>query len=101
MVLANAKITVTPVSLEPDVKTTLTVVESNNVDAGIVYVTDVLVAAAKVKGIVIPDSINATTEYPIATLTKAANPTGAAAFVAYVESAAGQAVLTSDGFEQP
>ena len=37
-----------------------------------VYVTDVRAAGDKVKGIVIPADINASTEYPIAALTKAA-----------------------------
>src|SRR6202012_2942668 len=83
MVFTNANVKVTPVTLLPDVKTTLTAVETNQVDAGVVYVTDVLSAGTAVKGIPIPDNINATTEYPIAALTKAANPAGAAAWVAY------------------
>jgi molybdate transport system substrate-binding protein len=101
MVFANAKVTVKPVTLEANDAATLTVVESGEVDAGVVYTTDVLAAGAKVKGIDIPDDINASTEYPIAALTKAPNPTGAQAFVAYILSAAGQAVLTADGFAAP
>jgi molybdate transport system substrate-binding protein len=50
---------------------------------------------------VIPAGTNASTTYPVAALSKAANAAGAAAFVAYVLSAAGQAVLTADGFEKP
>jgi molybdate transport system substrate-binding protein len=100
-VFANAKLTVKPVTLEADVKSTLTKVELNTVDAGVVYVTDVLAAGSKVKGITIPDAVNASTEYPIAALTKAANAAGAAAFVAYVLSDAGQQVLTAAGFEKP
>ena len=100
-VFANAKITVTPVTLEADVKSTLAKVESNEVDAGVVYVTDVRAAGSKVKGIVIPADVNASTEYPIAALTKAPNSTAARAFVAYVLSSAGQRVLSADGFEQP
>ncbi|MGI8665509.1 MAG: molybdate ABC transporter substrate-binding protein [Jatrophihabitans sp.] len=100
-VFSNAKITVKPVTLEADVKSTLAKVEANEVDAGVVYVTDVLSAGSKVKGIPIPDSVNASTEYPIAALTKAPNAAGAAAFVAYVLSAAGQQVLSAAGFEKP
>lgn len=100
-VFANAGITVKPVTEEADVKSTLTKVETGEVDAGVVYVTDVRSAGGKVKGIPIPDSVNASTEYPIAALSKAANPDAAAAFVAYVLSAEGQAVLAADGFEQP
>ena len=100
-VFNNAKITVKPVTLEPDVKSTLSKVELNEVDAGMVYVTDVRAAGSKVKGIVIPDNINASTEYPIAALTKAPHATGAQAFVDLVLSPAGQSVLTADGFQKP
>lgn len=100
-VFSNTKITVKPVTLEPDVKSTLAKVELNEVDAGMVYVTDVLSAGTKVKGVVIPANLNAATEYPIAALTKAANSAGAQAFVAYVLSPAGRAVLTAAGFEKP
>jgi molybdate transport system substrate-binding protein len=100
-VFKNAKITVKPVTLEPDVKSTLSKVELNEVDAGVVYVTDVRAAGSKVKGIVIPDNLNASTEYPIAVLAKAPNATGAQAFVAYVLSSAGQSVLSADGFQKP
>ena len=100
-VFTNAKITVKAVTLEANVKSTLTKVELNEVDAGVVYVTDVKAAGDKDKGIVIPAEIDASTEYPIAALTKAANAAAAAAFVAYVQSAAGQAVLAAAGFEKP
>ena len=49
-VFANAEITVKPVTLEADVKSTLAKVETNEVDAGVVYVTDVRSAGTKVKG---------------------------------------------------
>jgi molybdate transport system substrate-binding protein len=100
-VFDNAKIKVKPVTLEPDVKSTLSKVELNEVDAGMVYVTDVRAAGSKVKGIVIPDNLNASTEYPIAALTKAPNAVGAQAFVDLVLSPAGQSVLAADGFEKP
>ena len=76
-------------------------VESGEVDAGVVYVTDVRSAGSKVKGVVIPSSVNASTEYPIAPLKSAKNPALAKAFVAYVLSSAGQKVLTADGFAAP
>jgi molybdate transport system substrate-binding protein len=100
-VFKNANITVKPVTLEPDVKSTLSKVELNEVDAGVVYVTDVRAAGTKVKGVVIPDNLNASTEYPIAALTKAPNTSGAQAFVSLVLSPAGQSVLTADGFQKP
>jgi molybdate transport system substrate-binding protein len=100
-VFKNAKVTVKPVTLQPDVKSVLTQVELGNVDAGVVYVTDVSSAGAKVKGIVIPDMDNASTEYPIAALSHSSNSALAQAFVAYVLSGAGQSVLTADKFEKP
>ena len=63
------------------------------VDAGVVYVTDVQAAGDKVKGVEIPADVNASTTYPIAALTKSANAATAAAFVDYVLSPAGTTVL--------
>ena len=100
-VFANAKVTVKPVTLEPDVKSVLSKVELDAVDAGVVYVTDVRAAGAKVKGVVIPANLNASTAYPIAPISKSGNAATAQAFAAYVDSPAGQAVLAADGFEKP
>ena len=100
-VFKNAGVTVKPVVSAEDVKSTLATVESGEVDAGIVYVTDVKAAGTKVVGVPIPDSVNATTDYPIATLTHSKNADLAAAFVSYVESADGLAVLTAAGFMKP
>jgi molybdate transport system substrate-binding protein len=100
-VFTNAGITVKPVTLEPDVKSVLGKVTLGEVDAGMVYVTDVLAAGSAVKGVQIPDNVNASTTYPIAALTKAPNPSTAQAFVAYVLSPDGQTVLKNAGFESP
>jgi molybdate transport system substrate-binding protein len=100
-VFGNVKIAVKPVTLQPDVKSVLTQVELGNVDAGMVYVTDVNAAGTKVTGVPIPASVNASTEYPIATISSSDNKAAAQAFIAYVLSPAGQAVLTADKFEKP
>ena len=100
-VFKNAKITVKPKANLADVKSTLAAVESGEVDAGLVYVTDVRAAAGKVVGVKIPADVNASTTYPIAVLKAAKNPTLAHAFVDYVLSAAGRRVLTADGFGPP
>ena len=100
-VFKNAKITVKPVTLQPDVKSVLTQVELGNVDAGVVYVTDVEAAGSKVKGVTIPADVNATTTYPIAALTHSTEQSIAQAFVAYVLSPTGEQVLKAAGFEQP
>jgi molybdate transport system substrate-binding protein len=100
-VFKNAGITVKPVTLQPDVKSVLTQVETGNVDAGMVYVTDVKAAGSKVKGVTIPASQNASTLYPIATVSSSKEMAIAQAFVAYVLSPAGQQVLAAAGFQQP
>jgi molybdate transport system substrate-binding protein len=100
-VFKNAKITVKPVTLQPDVKSVLTQVELGNVDAGVVYVTDVQAAGSKVKGVTIPADVNASTLYPIAALTHSTEQSIAQAFVAYVLSPTGEQVLKAAGFEQP
>lgn len=100
-VFADAGLSVTPVTLEPDVRSVLSKVTLGEVDAGVVYVTDVLAAGDEVTGVDIPAAVNASTSYPIATLTESPNPATAAAFVDYVLSAEGAKVLTTAGFEQP
>jgi molybdate transport system substrate-binding protein len=100
-VFKNAGITVKPVTLQPDVKSVLTQVELGNVDAGVVYVTDVMAAGSKVKGVTIPADLNASTLYPIASVSNSKSLSIAQAFVAYVLSPAGQAVLSAAGFEKP
>lgn len=100
-VLATAKVTVKPVTQGLDVKSTLAYVTSGEVDAAVVYVTDVLAAGAEVKGVLIPAADNASTAYPIATVKGSRNPATAAAFEALVLSPAGQAVLAAAGFRKP
>ena len=53
-------------TLEADVKATLTKVQLGEVDAGLVYVTDVKAAGDKVIGVRIPHDVNLATMYPIA-----------------------------------
>jgi molybdate transport system substrate-binding protein len=100
-VFTNAKITVEPVTLEPDVKSVLTKVQLGEVDAGMVYVTDVKAAGDKVKGVEISDDVNASTDYPIAALAKSGNSAVASAFVDLVLSSAGEGLLSAAGFQAP
>ncbi|WP_061965691.1 molybdate ABC transporter substrate-binding protein [Demequina aurantiaca] len=90
---------VAPVSEESSVTDVLGKVTSGQADAGIVYVTDVARAGAAVIGIPIDGADAAVTSYPIASVTDA-DP-GAQAFVDYVTSPAGQAVLADAGFGTP
>lgn len=95
-------VTVTPVSQELDVRAVLGKVMADEVDAGIVYVTDVRAVGDKVTSVSIPASQNVTTTYPIARVTDAPNPTAAAAFVAYVRyTPSAQGILRAYGFARP
>jgi molybdate transport system substrate-binding protein len=96
---ANAGASVTPKSLEENVKAVVTKVTAGEADAGIVYRTDVLATKGKADGVDIPADINVTAEYPIV-VTKAAGD-GAQAFVTFVLSDAGQKILASYGFLAP
>jgi len=90
-VLANV------VSNETDVKAVVSKVDLGEADAGIVYVTDAA-AAPGLKSIPIPADYNVIAQYPIATLAASPNPDLASAFVDYVLSADGQAILNKWGF---
>lgn len=100
-VLAGANVTPAIDSNEPDVRALLTKIEEGELDAGIVYVTDVTSTKGAVDGIDIPEDQNVVANYPIAVLTNSPNPEAAAAFVAFVLSEEGQAILASYGFAAP
>ncbi len=99
--LENAGVTPSIDTNEPDVRALLTKIEADELDAGIVYVTDVASTDGGVEGIDIPDELNVVAEYPIAALSSAPNPDAAAAFVAFVLSEEGQAILAEYGFGAP
>jgi molybdate transport system substrate-binding protein len=99
--LGNAQVTPSVDTNEPDVRALLTKVEAGELDAGIVYVTDVLAAGGAVEGIDIPADENVTATYPIAALSDAGNAEIAAAFVEFVLSGDGQEILESFGFDGP
>jgi len=96
--LLSAGVTPAPDTLEQDVKAVLTKVMLNEADAGLVYRTDVLAAGSGVEGIDFPEAAQAVNEYPIVALAGAPNVQGARAFVDYVLSDEGRAVLAKHGF---
>ena len=99
--LAAAKVTVKPVTYEQDVTSALTKVELKEVDAALVYHTDVQGAKGKVVGVDFPAAQQAVTSYPIAPLTHATNSAAAQAFTAFVLSAPAEAELAAAGFQAP
>ncbi|MGW4116026.1 molybdate ABC transporter substrate-binding protein [Actinosynnema sp. NPDC004786] len=96
-----AGVTPRPDTLEQDVKAVLTKVRLGEVDAALVYATDVEAAGDEVEGIGFPEADKAVNDYPIAPLAKAPNAAGARAFVDHVLSDRGRAVLTEAGFLAP
>jgi molybdate transport system substrate-binding protein len=99
--LDAAKVKLTPVTLEQDVKAALSKVTLDEVDAALVYRTDAKASTADVDGVEFPESAGAINEYPIIALKSAPNKAGAQAFIAYVQSGKGEAVLTAAGFQAP
>jgi molybdate transport system substrate-binding protein len=98
---ARGGIEVTPVTLEPDVKSVLAKVAADEVDAGIVYTTDLRAAGSAVESVDVPEAAEVSTAYPIAVTAGAARPDAAQRFVDYVLSGTGSAVLSAAGFGPP
>jgi molybdate transport system substrate-binding protein len=100
-VLDSAGVSVTPKSLEENVRAVVSKVTLGEADAGIVYATDVTSAGDAAGGVEIPADINVVAEYPIAAAKDAPEPDAAQAFVDFVLSDEGQAILASHGFVAP
>lgn len=98
-VFEAAGVTPQPDTREPDVKAVLTKVALGEVDAGLVYRTDIRAAPDTVTGIEFPEAAGAITDYPIAPLAAAPNPAAAQAFVDFVNSPPARAVFTAAGFD--
>jgi molybdate transport system substrate-binding protein len=83
-----------------NVRQSLDYVARGEVDAGFVYATDAALMKDKVKtAFAVP--LDRAILYPIARTAASGNATEAAAFVAYVRSPAGQAILARYGFLKP
>ena len=100
-VLAAAGSPATPDTYEEDVRAVLTKVELGEVDAALVYASDVVSAGDAVEGLEFPEAEDAVNRYPICVLADAPNPEAAAAFVELVRSAEGQELLQDAGFRAP
>ena len=87
-----------PVSLEPKVTSALAKLLADEVDAAIVYKTDVLSNSKKLKSIDFSDQKSAATTYQIAVLSK---NRWAATFADFLKSRATLRFLKSKGFELP
>lgn len=84
-------------SEEENVSAVLTKLEADEVDAGVIYVTDDLASDA-VEAVPLPDGVVVTTDYPIAAVS---DSDAATAFVEFVTGPEGRALLTAAGFIEP
>lgn len=88
------------VSNESNVKQVVTKVQLGEADAGVVYGTDVSRdVQSDLNVIQIPNALNVIAEYPIALTKSASNSDVANAFIAYVISSEGQAIMKKYGFQ--
>lgn len=98
---AAGGLTPAPDTLEQDVKAALTKVELGEVDAALVYRTDVQAAGDTVQGIEFDEASETVNDYQVVVVAESPNSAAAQAFVSYVLSTEGQAVLGDAGFDQP
>ena len=96
--LQAAGVVVNPVSTETSVKAAVARVTSGEVDATIVYVTDVKAAGSRGQGVEIPEAQNVVAEYPIAIVAATTQRAAATAFVEAVVHGRGQDTLRTHGF---
>ena len=97
-IFARAGIEVTPKTLESSVSAIVTKAALREIDAGIVYVTDVAIDEFRVDGIAIPDLQNVVASYPIAPLVASKNAVTAKGFVAFTRGTTAQAILAKYKF---
>ena len=99
--LEAAGLDITPVTYEEDVRAVLTKVELGEVDAGLVYRTDIAAAGDAVTGISFPEADAAVNDYPIALLADAPAPGPSRAWIDFVLSEDGARALAAAGFGTP
>ena len=93
-------VTASAAGVEQNVTAVLTKVAAGEADAGLVYATDVL-DRSDVEPVDAAGAEDVVNRYPVAALTEAADPAAAAAFVEFVLSVDGRAVLDRFGFGAP
>lgn len=97
--LQAANLRITPDTLGNDVKKVATLVRLGEVDAGLVYRTDVIAAGDEIEGIDLPGKVAAPRDYPVALLPGAPNPEAGRAFRDYLDSPTARRVFSDAGFE--
>jgi molybdate transport system substrate-binding protein len=100
-VLKLAGVTASIDTFEDDVRAVLTKVALGEVDAALVYHTDVLAAGDAVEGIEVAEAQQVVNRYPAAVLSASPSPDAAQEFIAYLTSADGREVFERAGFITP
>lgn len=100
-ILIKAGVSVSIDTNEPNVRSLLAKVTQGELDAGIVYVTDLARAGLGVSSIAIEPRFNVTNNYLIATVIDGDNPAGAKEFTQFVLSPHGQQIFADFGFLRP
>jgi len=88
---------------EPDVRSLASKVAEGELDAGLVYATDVL-ADSRLAAVELPSSVDVSVldvTYPVAQLTDAAHPELAAAFIEFLTTADARSIIIAHGFGLP
>jgi molybdate transport system substrate-binding protein len=99
--LELAEVTASVDTYEDDVRAALTKVALGEVDAALVYRTDVVAAGDAVEGIEVPEAEGVVNRYPITLLADARHREAAQAFIDYLRSAEGREVFARAGFDTP
>ncbi|HYH31061.1 MAG TPA: molybdate ABC transporter substrate-binding protein [Pseudonocardia sp.] len=96
-----AGVTLDPVSEEQDVRSVLQRVQTRNVDAGLVYLTDIRTSDGRVQGVDFSQAAarGAAQDYLIGAVTGSPNVDLAERWIAFVNGPQGDAALTQAGFE--
>lgn len=84
-----------------DVRAVVSLLLEGELDAGIVYATDVAAHADQLQSLPLDIGDPVTADYPIAVLAEAPNPSAAQVFVDFVLGPGGQTILDTAGFGAP
>lgn len=99
--LQRVGVTANAASLESNVQSIVAKAELGEIDAGIVYRTDIRPGNKQVEGVVIPTNQNVLTEYPAAAVKESANRAGGQGFIQFLKSSAALNVLKKHNFLSP
>ncbi len=99
--LASAGVEASVDTNEPDVRALLSKLEADELDAGIVYRSDLVGMSGKIEGVEVAALSRTGTDYPIVVLSDSPEPADAQLFVDFVLSAEGQDIMAAFGFSNP